>query len=161
MGVQVTTTRKPAEGGPTTYAHPVRHPHRLSWVAAGALVALTACYGSSSDSIPASLPGRHLTRAHFNSGAIGGGTNIWPLSADSGTLSCVEVEQHGKKDFAVVFTTEDGTQYALNGIAENTGRYHPGHEIYLPGVYNPQPSPNATSLIGYGLRLCPHYRPRW
>jgi hypothetical protein len=71
----------------------------------------------------------------------------------------VEVRQRGRRAFAVVFTTEEGTQYALNGTAENTGRYRPGVEIYVPGVYNPEPSPNASLLIGYGLYLCPHYRP--
>jgi glycine/D-amino acid oxidase-like deaminating enzyme len=68
----------------------------------------------------------------------------------------------GKRDFAVVFATDDGTPYALNGSAEHTGRFQPGIEIYVPGVYSPNPSPDATSLIGYGLNLCPHYRPgRW
>jgi hypothetical protein len=105
------------------------------------------------------LPGRHLTRAQFNSGAFGGGTNIWPLSADSGILSCVELKGDRQRDFAVVFTTEDGTQYALNGTAEHTGRYQPGMEIYLPGVYDTSPIPDASILIGYGLRLCPHHRP--
>jgi hypothetical protein len=71
----------------------------------------------------------------------------------------VELGSQGERDFAVVFTTEDGTQYALNGSAEHTGRYQPGVKIYLPGVYNSSPTPNATFLIGYGLRLCPHYRP--
>jgi hypothetical protein len=70
----------------------------------------------------------------------------------------VELRRHKQTDFAVVFTTADGVQYALNGTAEHTGRYQPGMEIYLPGVYNTNPTPNATSLIGYGLRLCPHYR---
>ena len=92
----------------------------------------------------------------------GAGTNSWPLSVDAGTVSCVEFRRHGKRDFAVVFTTEDGAHYALNGSAEHAGRYRPGVEIYLPGVYNPNPSPDATGLIGYGLSLCPHYRPgRW
>ncbi|MDF3045171.1 MAG: hypothetical protein K0R30_1399 [Ornithinibacter sp.] len=86
--------------------------------------------------------------------------NTWPLSVDSGTLSCVELGGQGKeREFAVVFTTEDGTQFALNGTAEHTGRYQPGNQIYAPGVFSPNPDPDATSLIGYGLSLCPHYRP--
>ena len=137
----------------------MKHPSGLRWVAAGVLASLTACSASSSDSTPAALPGRHLTHAQFTSSRFGGGTNTWPLSVDSGTLSCVEVRGHGKRDFAVVFTTEDGIPYALNGSAEHTGRYRPGIEIYLPGVYNTNPSPDATYLIGYGLQLCPHYRP--
>jgi hypothetical protein len=72
----------------------------------------------------------------------------------------VELEgQDRKRAFAVVFTTEDGVQYALNGTAEHTGRYQPGVKIYTPGVYSPQPDPLASGLIGYGLSLCPHYRP--
>jgi hypothetical protein len=81
------------------------------------------------------------------------------LTVASGTLSCVEVRQHGRRLFAVVFTTEDGIQYALNGVAEHTRRYRPGAEIYSPGVYDPAPSPDASTMIGYGLELCPHYQP--
>ena len=119
---------------------------------------LTGCSGFVSDGGVAPLAGRHLTRDEFI--AAGGGGNIWPLSVESGTLSCVELDGQGERqDFAVVFTTDDGTQYALNGTAENTGRYQLGRQIYVPGVYSPSPRPDATSLIGYGLRLCPHYRP--
>jgi hypothetical protein len=103
------------------------------------------------------LPGQHLTHAKFD--AIEQATNVWPLTVDSGTLSCVEVSQRGQRAFAVVFTTDDGNQYALNGTAENTRRFHPGVEIYLPSVFSPRPSPDATWLIGHGLQLCPHYRP--
>jgi hypothetical protein len=140
----------------------VKHPSGLRWVAAGVLASLTACSASSSDGTPATLRGRHITHAQWTSSRFGGGMNTWPLSVDSGTLSCVELRRHGKRDFAVVFATEDGSQSALNGSAEHTGRFQPGIEIYVPGVYSPNPSPDATSLIGYGLNLCPHYRPgRW
>ena len=120
------------------------------------LASLTAC--STSSSTPVTLPGRHLTSAKFNDGTIGGMTNIWPLKVDSGTVSCLEVTtQDGLREFAVVFTTDDGSQYSLNGAAENTGRFHPGLEIYLPDSYA-NGSPDPQQLIGYGLRLCPRYK---
>ena len=58
-----------------------------------------------------------------------------------------------------MFTTDDGNQYALNGSAEHTGRYQPGVDIYQPDALTNNPRPDPTVLIGYGLRLCPHYRP--
>jgi hypothetical protein len=107
---------------------------------------LTACSQSGSSSTPAPLSGAHISRAHFE--AIEHATNVWPLTANSGTLSCIEVRQRGQRAFAVVFTTEDGSQYAL--------------KIYSPGVYKEIPTTSATWLIGYGLDLCPHYRPeKW
>jgi hypothetical protein len=61
----------------------------------------------------------------------------------------VELGGQGKvREFPVVFTTEDGTQYALNGTAEHTRRDQPGIQIYAPGVYDPAPDPDATYLIG-------------
>ena len=130
----------------------MKHHLRLSWFAGGVLAILTGCTGFSSGGAPAPLAGRQLTRGEFI--AAGGGGNIWPLSVESGTLSCVELEGQGERqDFAVVFTTDNGAQYALNGTAENTGRYQPGRQIYAPGVYSPSPKPDATSLIGYGLKL--------
>jgi hypothetical protein len=140
------------------YPDPVRRDQRLCLTTVAALATLSAC-SLSSTSTPAALPGRHLTRTEFNSGSFGGATFIWPVVADSGTLSCVEVRQNDQRDFAVVFTTDDGTQYALNGSAEHTGRYHPGVEIYVPDALTSNPHPNPTVMIGYGLRLCPHYRP--
>jgi len=48
-----------------------------------------------------------------------------------------------------VFTTDDGTQYALDGSAEHTGRYRPGVEIYLPDALtnNPRPHPLSCSAM--------------
>ena len=60
-------------------------------------------------------------------------------------------------NYAVVFTTNDGTQFGLNGTASNTGRYRRLEDIWAAredGEYK-----DATVLIGAGLELCPTYDP--
>jgi hypothetical protein len=120
--------------------------------------ALAACSGAGGSS-PKPLPGKHVTRTEFNSGPS---TNIWPLKVDEGTLSCLKVgtRTDGEPSLAVVFTTKDGSQYALNGVAFKTGRYHDLRGILAQGQI--QPWADATNLILAGLALCPEYVPgRW
>ena len=120
------------------------------------LTTLTACWPATRAN-PPRLPGEHLTREAFNSGPSGA-TDIWPLTVDSGTLSCVESGTGSSKEFAVVFTTESGRQYALNGTASNTGLYHSPTQIWADNPLSGEPK-NATSLISAGLLLCPGYTP--
>lgn len=120
------------------------------------MLALTSCWPGSADD-PPPLPGVHLTREAFNSGPSGG-TDAWPLTVDSGTLSCLETGSDARTELAVVFTTESGRQYALNGTASNTGRYHSLTEIWADNRLTGEPK-DATTLIGTGLRLCPGYEP--
>jgi hypothetical protein len=120
------------------------------------LTALTACWPSTGAN-PPRLPGEHLTREAFNSGPSGA-TDIWPLTVDSGTLSCVESGTGSNTESAVVFTTESGRQYALNGTASNSGRYHSLTEIRADNLVSGEPK-NATSLIAAGLLLCQGYPP--
>lgn len=69
----------------------------------------------------------------------------WPLTVDEGTLRC---EGAG----AVVFTTSDGREYAVNGMASGQG-YAEIDPIWrnAPG---PAPKVNIGPLIELGLELC-------
>ena len=74
----------------------------------------------------------------------------WPLTVDRGYLRC---EQPGR---AVVFTTERGRQYGVNGVAQ--GRYPSIEPIWAP---DPDPTmaeagarKGIGSLISLGLAMC-------
>lgn len=125
------------------------------------LVPMTACTpaddapgsGPTASSEVAPLSGRHVSRDQSNRHHH----YFWPFTVDAGTLSCFEVQARGT-EYAVVFTTSDGVQYALNGVATNTGRFPDPRPILakspVTGYWE-----DASSLIATGHALCPGYRP--
>lgn len=76
-----------------------------------------------------------------------------PDRGSAGSWICLELETEGETTYAVVFTSDDGTQFALNGTACNTAKYRDLRDIWArkDGEYR-----NATNLIGAGLRLARH-----
>jgi hypothetical protein len=130
----------------------------LSRIGSGAAACLALLTGCSALRAPDPLPGQHLTREQFNNGDLAGATDVWPFTVDSGTLSCVEFvrESDGRMQPAVVFTTESGTQYAINQTAANQGIYSDFADIW---AFHPNTKrhKNATVLIQEGLQLCPNY----
>lgn len=82
--------------------------------------------------------GNQVTRAQFG--------EAWPLTVDSGLLRC---EPPG----AVVFTAPNGTEYAVNGLAESQGFA----DIDPIWAANPEPlipKMDISPLISAGLELC-------
>ena len=99
------------------------------------LIALLAvCVSGCSSS---SSTGEAVSRSDFG--------EDWPLTVDSGTLQC---EGAG----AVTFTTEDGTTYAVNGLASGMDRWPEIDSIWAdaPGGLKK----NIGPLIQRGLALC-------
>jgi hypothetical protein len=77
-----------------------------------ALLATAGCGAGREDSagtVP--LPAPSATTQQVSSANFG---HLWPLSVDHGTVECRPGTQ-------VVFVTADGTEYALNGRAEEAG----------------------------------------
>jgi hypothetical protein len=70
----------------------------------------------------------------------------WPLTVESGTLTCLE----GR---LLVFVTDNGKTYAVNGTAVGTKRWPQIREIALPtGV--PGVIKSLQPLLTRGLPLC-------
>jgi hypothetical protein len=76
----------------------------------------------------------------------------WPLSVPSGLLRC---ESFGPELGEVIFTAPDGTEYGLNGTAQDGG-YPPIDPIWLyePGMKRYGLKINIGPLIDRGLALC-------
>lgn len=76
----------------------------------------------------------------------------WPLTVKSGTLSCVGSGGVGK----VWLRADDGTTYAINGLAVGEAKANGGHvvdEIWgEPDKYGLRP--DVTPIIDAGLALC-------
>ena len=101
-------------------------------------VLLGASCGSSSGTGGGGDDQGHVTRATFD--------GTWPLTVDSGTLRC---EGAG----AVTFTTEDGTTYAVNGLALGMHTYPDIDAIWADAPDTPKVF--IGDLIQAGLALCP------
>ncbi|KRF25831.1 hypothetical protein ASG95_16135 [Phycicoccus sp. Soil803] len=135
----------------------------MTWirgVAAIAMVCLlvSGCQepGTSAPSVPPSAADaggrtRHITRDEYN--ALNKSTAAWPLTVEGGTLSCELVPGEGSTLHSVVFTTDDGTQYGVNGAAGDLERYREIHDIWAPGVGSALR--DITGLIAMGTQLCP------
>ncbi|MFI5493474.1 DUF2511 domain-containing protein [Actinoplanes sp. NPDC051859] len=83
-----------------------------SGVAAAVLLAATGCGAGTRDAAPAvPLPAPSSTAQQVSAENFG---HLWPLSVDHGTIECRPGTQ-------AVFVAEDGTEYALNGKAEQAG----------------------------------------
>ena len=92
-----------------------------------------ACGGGSSGGDD---PGtRRITRAGYG--------DEWPLTVDSGVLSC----QQGT---AVVFTAPDGTAYGVNGMAADYEEIEP---IWAADPTGVAPKKNIGPLIDDGLDI--------
>jgi hypothetical protein len=116
---------------------------------------LLACSSSqtAANRQPEPLPGEHITRAAI----VAEHGNVWPFTVDEGTLSCVTDEGEPDDIFSVVFTTEGGTQYEVNGNATNTGRYTNPQPIWARDQFGRWK--DSTVIIALGLKLCPGYKP--
>lgn len=81
--------------------------NRVATVAAGAVLAagLSACGGEA-----AGGDGLEVSSTSFEEEGL-----IWPFWSESGTLHC--------DDGAVYFRSGDGGEYAVNGVAVESGRY--------------------------------------
>jgi Protein of unknown function (DUF2511) len=80
----------------------------------------------------------------------------WPLRVDSGTLGCDGRNGAG----AIVFALDDGTTYALNGIAKGRTSLS-GRDLYLDiePIWLPHPEisdlkKDIGGLIAQGQKLC-------
>lgn len=112
--------------------------------------------GTSAPSVPPSAADaggrtRHITRDEYN--ALNKSTAAWPLTVEGGTLSCELVPGEGATLHSVVFTTDDGTRYGVNGTAGDLDRYREIHDIWAPGVGSALR--DITGLIAMGTELCP------
>jgi Protein of unknown function (DUF2511) len=72
--------------------------------------------------------------------------HLWPLSVDQGTLECRPGTQ-------VIFVATDGTEYALNGKAEQAG-IRSVDEIRIDGSGNGKVS--LGSMLSKAMKLCGH-----
>ncbi|BCJ44153.1 hypothetical protein GCM10010168_09660 [Actinoplanes ianthinogenes] len=80
--------------------------------AATVLLAAAGCGAGTRDADPAvPLPAPSSTTQQVAAENFG---HLWPLSVDHGTIECRPGTQ-------AVFVTADGTEYALNGKAEQAG----------------------------------------
>jgi hypothetical protein len=70
----------------------------------------------------------------------------WPLTVESGTLTCLE----GR---LLVFVTDNGKTYAVNGTAVGTKRWPQIREIALPAE-EPGMIKSLQPLLTRGLPLC-------
>jgi hypothetical protein len=73
----------------------------------------------------------------------------WPLTVDSGVLSC---EGAG----SVYFTADDGRRYAVNGTAMTAGDAQRIDAIWADDPTGLSPKKNIGPLIDTGLKLCEH-----
>jgi hypothetical protein len=71
----------------------------------------------------------------------------WPLTVDSGTLSC-------EPPSSVTFTTPDGTTYAVNGTAQTLSVAPDIDPIWKDDPDVPGAKINIGELIDRGLALC-------
>jgi hypothetical protein len=71
----------------------------------------------------------------------------WPLTVDSGVLSC---EGAG----SVYFTSRDGKRYAVNGTAMTAGDAEQIDPIWEEDPRGLSPKKNIGPLIDEGLKLC-------
>jgi hypothetical protein len=104
----------------------------FAFVAAVSMCAAFGCSGGGS----AEAGTRHITRADYG--------DEWPLTVESGTLSC----QPGG---AIVFTAEDGTAYGVNGLAADFAEID---SIWADNPSGVTPKLNIGPLIEDGQELC-------
>ena len=116
---------------------------KLACAATVALVVLAGCGEASSSGDGAADDPGAVSRAEFGAD--------WPLTVDRGTLSC--------DGPGVVFTTDDGEEYAVNGTAKGSG--YPGIEPIWredPDLALDDGGPplrvDISPLIDRGLELC-------
>ena len=69
----------------------------------------------------------------------------WPLTVEAGTLDCIGAG-------AVTFTSEDGTTYAVNGLALSSTSYPDIDAIWADASGGLKK--NIGPLIDRGLALC-------
>lgn len=74
----------------------------------------------------------------------------WPLTVDRGTLRCEGSGGIGD----VIFTTEDGTEYSVNGAAKSTGKYEDIMEIWADNPDVEGLKVDMSALTERGLALC-------
>lgn len=118
--------------------------------AAALLVAGCSSSEPGDDSPLRAIPGEHITRSEWNARQS---ADVWPLTVDEGTVTCVPVRFEGEVRPAMVLTTSDGTQYALNGVAWKTGRYK--HLDGIVAADEVRPSGNIAALTQFGFAQCP------
>jgi hypothetical protein len=78
--------------------------------------------------------------------------DAWPLTVDTGVLSCI-----GRKGVGLVTFTVDGVTYAVNGLAKQGGRWESIDAIWIddPNIkVEPPVKKNIGPLIERGLALC-------
>ena len=95
-------------------------------------LAVVACQSTEANSQP-------VSRANFG--------EEWPLTVDSGVLSC---EGAG----SVYFTADDGRRYAVNGTAMTAGDAQRINAIWADNPTGLSPKKNIGPLIDGGLKLC-------
>lgn len=98
-------------------------------------LALTACGGSDTGDDSSTIT---VSASDFG--------DEWPLTVDSGTLRC-------EPPSAVVFETDDGREYAVNGMAATNG-YDEIEPIWAEDPSGNAPRMNIGPLIDRGLELC-------
>jgi hypothetical protein len=74
----------------------------------------------------------------------------WPLTVDRGELSCNGSGGVGE----VVFTSKDGTEYSVNGLAKGTGKYTDIMDIWADDPSVSGLKIDMGPLTEKGLSLC-------
>ncbi len=74
----------------------------------------------------------------------------WPFTVDQGTLSCT-----GQDGVGDVLFTVDTVTYAVNGLAQQSGRYADLRAIWADHPSRPGLKKNIQPIIKHGLALCP------
>jgi Protein of unknown function (DUF2511) len=100
-----------------------------------ALASLAACSsttGGGSDSA-------EVSRAEFG--------NAWPLTVESGTVSC-------EPPSSVVFTDDSGNRYAVNGTAMSATDYPDIDAIWAPNPEIDGTKIDISPILDTGLDLC-------
>jgi len=76
----------------------------------------------------------------------------WPFTVEEGRLSCVWFQERRQ---VVTFIAPDGTEYALNGNARDSGYFQSVELIQQSSLTNPQIKKSLSPMITNALKLCP------
>jgi hypothetical protein len=107
--------------------------------------------------LPPGCHDRYPQSIHANGGSLpvacGNFGNAWPLTVERGYLRCEESAVDGLLEQAVVFTAPDGTEYGVNGTAQDEG-YPQIDPIWKNSGESFAPKVDIGPLIDKGLSLC-------
>ncbi|MEV0278732.1 hypothetical protein AB0I22_20430 [Streptomyces sp. NPDC050610] len=133
----------PGSETPTTSPSRLSGPRKVAPAAAALATALLlAGCSQERDAVTKWPPATHNPQS-ISAHQLG---DAWPITPQKGTVSCVQTRYSG---FAIIFTTPDGKQYALNNVAHD--------EKGLPSADTLKASSKTKTmwrLRTFGMQVC-------